>query len=297
VFRNESASAATPIIETQPPSSEQLSNLAATSPINPDDPPWGVPVAFLTWWISVLSLLIVPMVVVLPYVLYRVVSQGSAEGLGNDPNLIFISILGVLPAHVLTFLFVWLLVTKKGRLPFWQTLGWSWPENFGPWKSIRLAVALLGAGLLATWFLGGSETQLDQIIRSSLKARFAMAFLAGLTGPFVEELIYRGVLYSALQRALGMLWAVLVVSVLFTAVHVVQYYNNFGVIAVIAVFSISLTLVRALTRRLLPSYVMHLVFNGIQALFLLLQPLIEKYASEQKTAAALIVQSLSRLLP
>ena len=42
---------------------------------------------------------------------------------------------------------------------------------------------------------------------------------------------------------------------------------------------------------------MHVVFNGIQALFLLLQPLIEKYLSEQKPVAALVVQSLYRLLP
>ena len=293
---NESASPAKPIIEIQPPSSEQRSSVAAT-PGNPDEPPWGVPLALLTWLISVALLLIVPLLAIVPYVLYRIVLLGSTEGLGNDTDLIFISILAVFPAHVLTFLIVWLLVTNRGRLPFWQTLGWSWPENFGPWKSVGLAVLLLGTGWLITWFLGGSETQLDQIIKSSLKTRFATAFLAGLTAPIVEELIYRGVLYSALQRTLGMLWAVAVVSILFTGVHVVQYYNNLGVIAVIAVVSISLTLVRARTGRILPSYVMHLVFNGVQAVILVLQPFVEKPAGEQKTVAALLLQSLSRLLP
>jgi membrane protease YdiL (CAAX protease family) len=297
VSSNESAPAATPIVETQLATTEQPAELGAKAPINPNEPPWRVPAAFLTWGISVLLLLIVPLLLTLPYLLYRALSQGSVEGLGNDPNLIFISILGILPAHGLTFLVVRQLVTKNGRLPFWETLGWSWPENFGPWKSIGLAVVLLVAGLLATSYLGGSETQLDQVIKSSLKARFATAFLAVVTAPLVEELIYRGVLYAPLQRTLGVLWAVVVVSAFFTGVHVVQYYNNFGVVAVIAVFSISLTLVRAFTGRLLPSYVMHVVFNGIQALYLLLQPLIEKSASEQKTAAALIVQSLSRLLP
>lgn len=225
---------------------------------------------------SVVLLLIVPLLAIVPYVLYKLFLQGSTQGLGNDADLIFISILAVFPAHVLTFLIVWVLVTNRGRLPFWQTLGWSWPENFGPWKSVALAVVLLGAGWLVTWFLGGSETQLDQIIKSSLKTRFATAFLAGLTAPIVEELIYRGVLYSALQRTLGMLWAVVAVSVLFTGVHVVQYYNNLGVIAVIAIVSVTLTLVRAHTGRILPSYVMHLVFNGVQALFLVLQPFVEK---------------------
>ena len=61
----------------------------------------------------------------------------------------------------------------------------------------------------------------------------ATAILAVATGPLVEELLYRGLLYAALQKALGMLWAVTIVSGLFAAVHVFQYYNNLGVIAVI----------------------------------------------------------------
>ena len=135
-----------PTIEIQPPSSEQLSNVAATASINPDKPPWGVPVAFLTWWISVLLLLIVPLLVALPYFLYRVVSQGSAEGLGNDPNLIFISILGVSACSCLTFML--LLRLQEGELPCWQ-LSAGLAENSVRGKVLDWPCSA-GAGLLET---------------------------------------------------------------------------------------------------------------------------------------------------
>jgi membrane protease YdiL (CAAX protease family) len=222
-------------------------------------------------------------------------SGGSTAGLATDPTLIFISILGVVPAHILTFLIVWFLVTNRGRRPFWQTLGWNFPENFGPWKTIALAAVLLGVGVLFTQFLGGKETALDQIINSSLKARFATAFLAVATAPLVEELIFRGVLYPALQRAMGMVAAVAVVTVLFAGIHVFQYYDNFGVVAVITMLSLSLTLLRARTGRLLPSFVLHLVFNGIQAAFLIVQPFVGKSSPETKPVVGFLFHHLSRL--
>ncbi len=293
---NQPASPDKLLIETYPGASGQQPSHSAFAAMNPDNPPWGVSQAVLLWLISIAALFFVPVLAVIPYILYKVLVQGSAQGLGTDPNLIFISILGVLPTHALTFLAVWFVVTGRGRRPFWQALGWHWPGTFGPWKTIGLAVLLLAVGGLMTWFLGGSETQLDQIINSSLKARFATAFLAAVTGPLVEELIYRGVLYSAFQRALGMTGAVVVVSTLFAGVHVLQYYNNLGVIAVITLLSVSLTLVRARTGSLLPSYVMHLVFNGIQAIILVAQPFVGKPATQNTPPIGFLIHSLARLL-
>ena len=249
----------------------------------------------LVWVTSLVILVFMQIAVAVPYVVYKTMSGGSTAGLATDPTLIFISILGVVPAHILTFLIVWFLVTGRGRRPFWQTLGWSFPENFGPWKTIALAAVLLAVGVLFTQFLGGKETQLDQIINSSLKARFATAFLAFATAPLVEELIFRGVLYPALQRAIGMVAAVAIVTVLFAGIHVFQYYDNFGVVAVITMLSLSLTLLRARTGRLLPSFVLHLVFNGLQAAFLIVQPFVGKLSPDSKPVVGFFFHHLSRL--
>ena len=293
---NESASPVTPLIEIQ--SSADLGpDFVAAAAIDPDDPPWRLLHAFILWLMSVSLIVVVPLVSVLPYIIYKMMAQGPVIDPMKDTGLIFVSILAVFPAHILTLGIVWLVVTNRGRRPFLQTLGWTWPSNFGPVKCIGLAVLLLIVAVLFTWLFGGAETQLDQIVKSSLKARFVLAFLAVFTAPLVEEIIYRGVMYPAIQRPFGTLWAVLVVSILFAGVHVFQYFNNFAVVSVIAVLSVTLTLVRSRTRSILPCFVIHLVFNGLQALFLVFQPLLERYANQQKAGTALFIQTLPRFLP
>jgi membrane protease YdiL (CAAX protease family) len=95
----------------------------------------------------------------------------------------------------------------------------------------------------------------------------------------VEELVYRGVLYSAVERALGKIVAVGVVSLLFAGVHVFQYSNNIAVITVITLLSVTLTLVRAYSGRVLPAFVIHFVFNGIQSLLIVLAPFVGDLSS------------------
>jgi membrane protease YdiL (CAAX protease family) len=114
-------------------------------------------------------------------------------------------------------------------------------------------------------------TPLEQIINSSPATRYTVAFLATLTAPFIEEFIFRGILYSALQRLLGSVIAVIIVVALFTVVHIPQYRTNYGVIAAIGLLSLSLTLIRAVSGRLLPCYIVHLVFNGIQSVIILIE--------------------------
>lgn len=266
-----------------------------SSPVDPDNPRWGFFEASIVWITSVLFLLFVPVLALIPYVIYRMIAYGNVEGLGADPKLLLISIIGVLPSHALTFFVVWMVVTRKKRYPFLRSLGWHWPRNFGPWTTIVVSLALLVLGGVVTYFAGGAETDLDRIIKSSYEARIVIAFLAAVTGPFVEELVYRGVLYSALLRATGTVWAVVIVSVLFAGVHVLQYYHNVGVIAVIAILSVSLTLVRALTGSLLPAYVIHLIFNGVQAVYLVTQPFINTKKAPEDTLTGSLVKYLTQL--
>ena len=64
--------------------------------------------------------------------------------------------------------------------------------------------------------------------------------------------------------------AIPVVSLLFAGVHVFQYRNNFAVIAVITLLSITLTVARAVSGKVLPAFIIHLVFNGIQSVLIVL---------------------------
>jgi membrane protease YdiL (CAAX protease family) len=258
-----------------------------------DNPPWGLPAAFLTWFLSVVLLLFLPPIIALPYLIHRYQSGAnlSRDALLADKNFIFFNIAGVIPAHLVTLGVVWAVATRFGRFPFWQSVGWAWPKRFGFWKSAGLAVILLGVGIAILSRFGGQPTEMERIILSSRLNACTTAFLATATAPLVEELIYRGILYSALRRVVGMGGAVLIVMSLFTAVHVPQYWPNFGVLSTILLLSLSLTLVRARTGRLLPCFVIHLVFNGLQSLMIVFEqylPDLDKLLQRQGKGAALL---------
>src|SRR5688500_4829471 len=53
-----------------------------------------------------------------------------------------------------------------------------------------------------------TEYELIRVLRSSRAAVLVVAFMAAVTAPLVEEVIYRGVLYSVLQRSIGIVAAV-----------------------------------------------------------------------------------------
>ena len=115
------------------------------------------------------------------------------------------------------------------------------------------------------------DNALERLVQSSRAAALATAFAATFTAPLVEELVFRGLLYSSLRRLVGAAWAVAVVFLLFALIHVPQYWPSYGVIATILLLSFALTLIRARTGRLLPCFVIHLVFNGIQSVMILLE--------------------------
>jgi membrane protease YdiL (CAAX protease family) len=160
-----------------------------------------------------------------------------------------------------------------------------------------VAILLLGVGVAITNLFGGGKTDLDKLIESSYQARIATAIVAILTAPLVEEIIYRGMLYPALEKVAGIGWAVAIVSIMFAGVHVLQYKNNIGVILAITILSVTLTAVRAYSGKLLPSVLIHLIFNGVQSLYLLLEPFLKKPESVQPAPALIyLYHSLHQVL-
>ena len=234
------------------------------------------------WVVSVLLLVFIPLVALLPYVIYKLATVGPAvftpETLASDKWLIFYSVVGILPTHLITLAFAWFMVTEGGKRSFWKAVGWDWP---GRPKRVTLISVLVALGLYAlaygvTNIFGGNKTDLDRLIESSMYTRVATALVAVATAPLIEEVIYRGVLYPAVEKMTGTVFAIIVVSLLFAGVHVWQYKDNVGVILVITLLSFTLTAARAVTGSMLPSFIIHLVFNGIQSVLIVLSGFIDK---------------------
>jgi hypothetical protein len=284
VFTEESSQQITPLPEerSEPPV------VTAGSGVQPiPKTPWWAPwidvlTALAVWFVSVIVLVIVPLIYVIPYMVYRIVKLGppAPEALATDKMLIFFSVAGIFPTHLLTFVLVWMVVTYGGRRPFWKNIEFDWPKNSTPvmttMLSVLLAIVLFGLAVMFTKFFGDHKTDLDLLIESSVYTRFATALVAVVTAPLVEELIYRGVLYKAIEKAAGVGISIVVVSLLFAGVHVFQYRNNIAVIAVITLLSITLTVARAVSGRVLPAFIIHLVFNGIQSVLIVLGAFVDK---------------------
>ena len=236
------------------------------------NPPWTLLAAVATWFTSV-ALLFLPQVMAIPYLAahYRG-TRPTTEMLLADKTLILILVSGVLPVHVITLVIVWAVATRFGKFSAIKTLGLTWNGKLRLWQSIGLALMLYVAAFLLTLAFGGQGTALDRLVESSRAAALIIAFLAVATAPLVEESIYRGILYPAIERTAGAKAAVILVTLLFAVPHVPQYWPNIGVISSITLLSVVLTLVRARTGRLLPCLVVHLVFNGIQSVIILFEP-------------------------
>jgi membrane protease YdiL (CAAX protease family) len=274
-------------------------NAAATAK-NTGDPAWGLAAAFGVWFMSVGLLVAGGLLALAVYAVVRLPSLNAADlqrALESDPLLILFSIVAMVPVHLLTFGVAWAVVTGFGKRPFREAVGWSWGGRFGFWTCIGLALGLWLFGIALATLFGGQETDIDRIIASSNAARFSIAFLAFATAPIVEETVYRGVLYPPLERAAGKNLAIVIVSVMFAAVHLMQYRNNLGVIAAVAVLSFTLTWVRAHTGRLLPCFVIHAAFNGIQAILIVAQPYLKTLLPAQPDAPqGMLLDALARLL-
>lgn len=250
---------------------------------NADDPAWGIGSAIFVWIASLVLMVIIPLLLLLPYASSKGLRTSDpnylkafAELALSDKTAVLLQVIAILPSHLLTFVLIWAVVTRFGKRPFWQGIGWDRPV-ITDWWWIGIGVVLFGLGILLAGLFGSPKpTQLEQIINSSLAARYTISILAVGTAPFVEEFMYRGVLYAPLQKLAGAPIAVFLVLTLFTVIHVPQYWPNVGVIAAVALLSIVLTLVRAYTHRLLPCIIIHLVFNGIQAAVLIVEPYAQK---------------------
>jgi len=277
------------------------SNGFAALPVNhPDNPAWGV-LAAIGVWLGSIGLLVVGGVLAL--IVYFAVHpssmnvEGLQRALESDPQFILFSVLATLPSHLLTFGLGWAVVTGFGKRPFGEVVGWSWGARFGFWKCAGLAIGLWLFGILLAKLVGGEPTDLERIIASSNAARFSLAFLAVATAPIVEEVVYRGVLFPPLQRSTGTGAAIVIVSLLFASVHFVQYWKNPGVIAAVTLLSFVLTWVRARTGRLLPCFIIHLVFNGVQAILIVAEPYLKTLtpaSPEPQSAIIMLLLSLAR---
>lgn len=256
-----------------------------TDIITPNNPPWNGWMASGVWILSVLAIIIFPLVFVVPYVLIN--REISFDSIATDDTAIFLNLLAIFPAHIFTLIIAWFVVTRNRKFPLADTLGLL-SGGFQWWYYPLILVAFFAIAAIVGYLIPEGDNDLLRMLRSSRMAVYMIVILATFTAPLIEEVVYRGVLYSAFQRSVGVKWAVLIVTLMFAGVHVPQYLGSPGTIILICLLSLLLTLIRVKTDNLLPCIIMHTIFNGIQSILLLIEPYLPKSDSNIQEQAALI---------
>jgi membrane protease YdiL (CAAX protease family) len=258
--------------ETQPPPA-----------LDPDRPRWGAGTGIATLLFSFAAIAIVPIVVVIIWYVFDkqrgvpVPDPTDRQGILDwvmSPRLLLVQVYSTLAAHLVTIVFCWAVVTRLRTQPFLKSLGWHWAGRSALyWWLISFGVfaLVIAADQFFVRVLPQSETSFDKLLQASPQVRIAVALLATVSAPFVEEVIYRGLLYSGLRKSLGVAATVITVTVLFAGVHALQYWGAWASMAGLTMLSLILTLVRAKTKSILPCVVIHFVNNAIASVLILWQ--------------------------
>lgn len=257
--------------------------------VSPDNPPWGAWTGIGVWAASVLCIIIFPNLFLLPYIAQQSIDLSNEalirEFADTDRMAVILRVLAILPAHIFTLIIAWAVVTKLNRYSFKKTLGWV--NNVRWWHYLIITGGLFVIAGGVSQIFPEQDNEMMRILKSSRTALYIVAALATFTAPLVEEVVYRGVLFSALLRRRGVVTAVSLTTVLFASVHVLQYWGSPGTIIVICILSLGLTLLRYYSKNLLPCIILHTIINGIQALALVLMSVLPEQAPAQ-TAAIVI---------
>ena len=255
---------------------------AAQSP-DPDNPQWNSAAGISVWLASVAAIIVVPVLAVIAWYVLQLARHAPVPDLSakeelldwlKSPTLLLIQVLSTIVAHALTIVICWAVVSRLGKRPFWGSLGWSWAgHGVLYWvvfsACVIIALVTVDQGLVKI-LPQNEDNSFSELLKSSQGVRIAIACLATFTAPIVEETVYRGVLFASFRRQLGLIATVVIITLLFAGVHVLQYWGAWVSVAGLTMLSLVLTMIRARTKSILPCVAVHTLNNAFFSVLILL---------------------------
>lgn len=143
----------------------------------------------------------------------------------------------------------------------WSDIGW------GPlvWVSAVLCQIVVAAVVLTTGLPTSSNTEGIAEVDADRSYVIALLITAVIAAPFVEEMVFRGVVLRGLLGRLGAVVTIALQSVLFGMAHIdpVRGAGNLGLVVILSGVGAALGVATFLFRRLGPAIVGHALFNGV----------------------------------
>ena len=168
-----------------------------------------------------------------------------------------------LAAYLLTIGFMVFYVWERYRTEFLRAVRWNMPGRKFAWRALAGGVALgltsqLLYMLLHRWI--PKSLPIDEYFRT-MGSAYALAAFAVLVAPVVEELFFRGFLYPALARPLGVVPAIALTAGLFALLHSQQLAHAWAPLFVLLIVGTVLTVVRAVTKSVAMCVLIHMAYN------------------------------------
>jgi uncharacterized protein len=156
------------------------------------------------------------------------------------------------------------MVEGKYHVPFWQAIRWNWPRS--EWRVLGLGVALfIALSVLENFLPVPKDTPFEHLFDRPRDA-YLLSIIAVSIGPLMEEVFFRGLLYPVLARRMGVIWGVLLTALPFGLIHLPQYGWAWGAALVIFLVGVACGAVRAATKSVAASFLVHVGYNGTQML-------------------------------
>jgi membrane protease YdiL (CAAX protease family) len=162
-------------------------------------------------------------------------------------------------AYVVVIFYMVALVEGQYHRRFLDALSWNWPKRI--WGLAAFGAALLLALQGLSHFLPiPKDVPFEEFFRHPLEA-YLTSILAITFGPLMEELFFRGFLYPVLARHLGTAIGIFLTAFGFGMLHAMQLGFAWGAVFIIFLVGLALTIVRAVTKSVGCSLVVHIAYN------------------------------------
>ncbi|HTV60910.1 MAG TPA: type II CAAX endopeptidase family protein [Verrucomicrobiae bacterium] len=226
--------------------------------------PWGWTDLIFFLFLAALTMFLIQFVAIKIFAAFGV----SLFQLQHSPARqgLFVFVTGVpMSLGLLGFLAIQMRIRSDG--PPGRTIGWR-PLPEGPFPRWMAALALIGLGVLlsvsvtfvSAQFRPKANLPIQTYFESRLSAILLMS-MAVIIAPVFEETVFRGYMYPVIARSWGVTSSVIVTGTLFGLMHSMQLWGGWVQIGLLICVGLVFTYIRAVTKTVLASYLLHVSYN------------------------------------